>query len=66
MANQMQSEIAELNTELEEVEDPRDCYAMVQARIRRYRQAGRKVPEDLALIERRLMNECMAASQGRD
>ena len=66
MANQMQSEIAELNTELEEVEDPRDCYAMVQARIRRYRQAGQNVPEDLTLIERRLMNECMAASQGRD
>ncbi len=66
MANQMQSEIAELNTELEEVEDARECYAMVQARIRRYRQAGQKVPEDLTLIERRLMNECMAASQGRD
>ena len=66
MANQMQSEIAELNTELEEVEDPGECYAMVQARIRRYRQAGQKVPEDLTLIERCLMNECMAASQGRD
>lgn len=66
MANQMQSEIAELNSELEDVEDPRECYTMVQARIRRYRQAGKKVPEDLSLIERRLMNECMAASQGRD
>ena len=66
MANQMQSEIAELNSELEDVEDPRECYAMVEERIRRYRQAGKKVPDDLALIERRLMNECMAASQGRD
>jgi len=62
----MQSEIAQLNSELEEVEDPRECYAMVQERIRHYRQAGTKVPEDLALIERRLMTECMAASQGRD
>jgi hypothetical protein len=66
MPNQMQSEIAQLNTELEQSDDPRECYAKVQAKIRRYRQAGMKVPEDLALIEKRLMAECMAASQGRD
>jgi len=66
MPNQMQSEIAELNVELEQTDDPRECYAKVQAKIRRYRQAGIKVPEDLALIEKRLMAECMAASQGRD
>lgn len=66
MPNQMQSEIAELNSELEETDDPRECYAKVQAKIRRYRQAGKTVPEDLALIEKRLMWECMAASQGRD
>jgi hypothetical protein len=66
MPNQMQSEIAELNSELEVIDDPRECYAKVQARIRSYRQAGMTVPEDLALIEKRLMWECMAASQGRD
>jgi len=66
MPNQMQSEIAELNTELEQTDDPRECYAKVQAKIRQYRQSGMKVPEDLALIEKRLMAECMAASQGRD
>jgi hypothetical protein len=66
MPNQMQSEIAELNIELEQTDDPREAFAMVQAKIRRYRQAGLKVPEDLALIEKRLMTECMAASQGRD
>lgn len=66
MPNQMQSEIAQLNTELEETDDPRECYALVQSRIRAYRQAGMTVPEDLALIEKRLMVECLAASQGRD
>ena len=66
MPHQMQSEIAVLNNELEQLDDPRECYAKVQAQIRRYRQAGKKVPEDLALIEKRLMAECMAASQGRD
>jgi hypothetical protein len=66
MPNQMQSEIAELNVELEQTDDPREGYAKVQAKIRGYRQAGLKVPDDLALIEKRLMAECMAASQGRD
>ncbi len=66
MPNQMQGEIAALNTELEQTDDPRECYAKVQAKIRGFRQAGQKVPDDLALIEKRLMAECMAASQGRD
>jgi hypothetical protein len=66
MPNQMQSEIAQLNVELEQIDDPRDCYAKVQAKIRQYRQAGMSVPDDLAIIEKRLMAECMAASQGRD
>jgi hypothetical protein len=66
MPNQMQSEIAELNSELEQTDDPRECYTKVQAKIRQYRQAGIQVPDDLALIEKRLMAECMAASQGRD
>jgi hypothetical protein len=66
MPNQMQSEIAELNSELEQTDDPREGYSKVQAKIRRYRQAGMQVPDDLALIEKRLMAECMAASQGRD
>jgi len=66
MSEQMQGEIAQLNTELEETDDPREGYAKVQARIRGYRQAGINVPEDLTLIEKRLMAECMAASQGRD
>ena len=66
MSIQMQGEIAQLNSELEQSDDPRECYAKVQAKIRRYRQDGIKVPDDLALIEKRLVAECMAASQGRD
>jgi hypothetical protein len=66
MSSQMQGEIAQLNIELEQTDDPREGYAKVQAKIRRYRQEGIKVPDDLALIEERLVAECMAASQGRD
>lgn len=64
--HQMQSEIAELNSVLDDMDDPREAYAKVQARIRYYRQAGMTVPHDLTLIEKRLVTECMAASQGRD
>ena len=62
---QMQSEIAELNTQIESLEDPRDRYAAVQEKIRRYRASGDKVPDDLRLMERQLINECMQYSQGR-
>lgn len=65
MSDQMQSEIAELNHRLEELEDPRDCYALIKERINTYRSKGTSVPEDLARMERNLMTECMAASQGR-
>lgn len=66
MSNQMQGEIAALNNELDLTDDPREGYAKVQAKIRKFRQAGHKVPDDLVLIEKRLMHECMLASQGRD
>ncbi len=66
MPNPMQGEIAQLNSELEQTDDPREGYAKVQARIRSYRLAGVRVPDELALIEKRLIAECVAASQGRD
>jgi chorismate mutase len=65
MSDQMQSEIAEINQKIEQIDDPRRCYALVQERIRKLRQAGRMVPDDLARIERQLMVECLAESQGR-
>jgi hypothetical protein len=61
----MQSEIAELNLKLEEIDDPRRCFAMVQERIRRYRAEGYEIPETLASLERRLARECLIESQGR-
>ncbi len=65
MSEQMQSEIAEINQTIEQIDDPRRCYALVQERIRKFRQAGNVVPDDLARIERQLMVECLAESQGR-
>lgn len=65
MTEQMQAEIAELNTRLEQIDDPRRSYAMVLERIHAYRVRGQQVPEPLALMERRLARECLIESQGR-
>jgi hypothetical protein len=65
MSDQMQSEIAELNSKIEQIDDARRCYALVQERIRKYRLSGKTIPEDLARMERALMTECLAESQGR-
>ena len=67
MSQQMgQVEIADLVKQMEQSEDdPRRCYALVKQRITECRQAGRAVPEDLVRMERLLMRECMAQSQGR-
>ena len=65
MTDQMQSEIAELNGKLEEIDDPRRAYAIVSEGIRAYRAHGYQVPEALALMERRLACDCLSESQGR-
>jgi hypothetical protein len=65
MTEQMQSEIAELSLRVEEIDDPRRCYALVQERIRQYRQRGYDIPEELVRMERRLATECLSESQGR-
>jgi hypothetical protein len=59
-------EIADLVQQMEQTaDDPRQCYAIVQQRIAEVRQMGAQVPEDLARLERTLMVECLAESQGR-
>jgi hypothetical protein len=65
VSEQMQGEIANLSAEIHEIDDPRECVALVQERIRACRQAGFAVPEDLLRIERNLQSVCMAESQGR-
>lgn len=65
MTDQMQAEIVELNLRLDEIDDPRRSYAIVQERIRAYRNHGQQVPEALALMERRLAADCRTESQGR-
>lgn len=65
MSEQMHSEIANLNSQMESLDDPRQCYALVKERIHQYRNSGATVPDDLARMERHLLTECLCESQGR-
>ena len=66
MGSERNTDFVELVTQMEQSEDdPRRCVALVQQRMREYRQTGTSIPEDMVRLERRLMTECMAASQGR-
>jgi hypothetical protein len=59
------TDIKVLLSAIDEQDDPRDAYAMLQDRIRQYRTAGWSVPEDLIRVERSMMTDFMAESQGR-
>lgn len=65
MSEQMHSEIANLNSQMENIDDPRQCYALVKERIAQYCAKGASVPEDLARLERQLLTDCLCQSQGR-
>lgn len=65
MSEQMQSEIAELNSRFDELDDPRACYAILKQHINTYRSQGRSVPDELQRMERSLMQDCLQESQGR-
>lgn len=64
-SDQMQSEIVELSSRFEELDDPRACYALLKERINSYRARGRLVPEAMQRMERVLLQQCLEESQGR-
>jgi hypothetical protein len=64
VSEQMQGEIANLNTEIEQADCPRAGFALVQARIKAIRQSGKEVPSELTRIERNLQAECISQSRG--
>ncbi|MDX2290194.1 MAG: hypothetical protein NW217_15415 [Hyphomicrobiaceae bacterium] len=65
MAREVAQELHELNVRIEEIEDPRESYALVKDCIRRRKDAGEEVPEALSMLERSLLVDCLSASQGR-
>ena len=65
MTDKQREEIVELNDQLDVIDDPRECYTLVKQRIEEHNNAGEKVSEDLEMLERSLLNDCLLASQGR-
>jgi hypothetical protein len=64
-AENFHEDLTVLLGEIDQVDDPREAYAMVQDRIQDYRRAGWAVPDDLIRVQRTMMTEFMAESQGR-
>ncbi len=64
-SEQMQAEIAEISNRIDSIDDPRQCYALVKERIRKHKEQGDIIPDELARMERMLLVECLAESQGR-
>lgn len=58
-------EIADLNQKLETIDNPREGYLLVHEHISQCHAGGHPVPEDLVLLERQLIQDCLAESQGR-
>lgn len=65
MSEDLLREIAEVNGRIDDLEDPRVCYAMIQERIRLCEKQGEAVPDDLHRLEKSLLTECLSESQGR-
>ena len=64
-AEKLYEDFAVIMDEIHSADDPRQAYAIVQGRIKEYHSAGWAVPDDLIRVERNLVTECMAESQGR-
>lgn len=58
-------EITKLSEELDHLDDPRQGVVRVQQRMKQYREAGLKVPDQLLRMERQLKIDCVLQSQGR-
>lgn len=65
MTEDVQAELKELNGQIDELDDPRECYALVHETIRKHEAAGEQVPDDLLRLEKAMEVECLCESQGR-
>ena len=63
--DQAREEVRALAAKVEEAEDPRSAVQLVRDRINELTKLGEDIPEELTWIEKRLVAECIDASQGR-
>lgn len=62
---ELSRELSEIANVVETEEDPREASRRVGERIQQLKARGETVPAELEDLERRLLGECIAASQGR-
>lgn len=60
-----QSDVQVLMSELEQTDDPRLAVKLLRERIDQLSAEGKDIPEAYILLQNRLVNECVYASQGR-
>ena len=58
-------EVRVLLAKVEQADDPRFAVRLVRERIAELSNCGEDVPEELTWMEKRLVAECIDASQGR-
>lgn len=58
-------EVRVLLAKVEQTDDPRFAVRLVRERIAELNNCGEDVPEELTWMEKRLVAECIDASQGR-
>lgn len=65
MTEKERNEIEDINAQIDGIDDPRECYALVRNAISEHESAGEMISDDLAMLERTLLTECLVESQGR-
>ncbi len=58
-------EVRSITDQIEQADDPRFGVRLVRARIEQLKASGEDVPEALMSMEKRLVADCVEASQGR-
>lgn len=58
-------EVRSIADQIEQADDPRFGVRLVRARIEQLKASGEDVPEVLMSMEKRLVADCVEASQGR-
>ena len=58
-------EVRSIVDQIEQADDPRFGVRLVRARIAQLKASGEDVPEALMSMEKRLVADCVEASQGR-
>ena len=58
-------EVRSIVDQIEQADDPRFGVRLVRARIEQLKASGEDIPEALTSMEKRLVADCVEASQGR-